>query len=52
MLKIVACFYNIKSSPSSFNVGTEETILKIAHAYEQCAAWHKQRPVLGNAVKP
>ena len=24
----------------------EETILKIAHAYEQCSGWHKQKPVI------
>src|SRR5580692_6663330 len=24
----------------------EETILKIAHAYEQCTGWHKEKPVL------
>ena len=22
----------------------EETILKIAHAYEQCTGWHKEKP--------
>jgi aspartyl-tRNA(Asn)/glutamyl-tRNA(Gln) amidotransferase subunit A len=24
----------------------EETILKIAHAYEQSTAWHKEKPPL------
>jgi len=25
----------------------EETMLKLAHAYEQCTAWHKEKPPLG-----
>ncbi len=26
----------------------EETILKLAHAYEQCTGWHKEKPTLGS----
>ena len=26
----------------------EETILKIAHAYEQSTAWHKEKPALAD----
>jgi Asp-tRNA(Asn)/Glu-tRNA(Gln) amidotransferase A subunit family amidase len=25
---------------------TEETILRIAHAYEQATAWHREKPAL------
>ncbi len=33
------------SKPNSKSFG-EETILKIAHAYEQSTPWHKERPRL------
>ncbi|HEX3798786.1 MAG TPA: Asp-tRNA(Asn)/Glu-tRNA(Gln) amidotransferase subunit GatA [Verrucomicrobiae bacterium] len=26
----------------------EETLLKLAHAYEQCTGWHKEKPVIGS----
>ncbi|MCX7825608.1 MAG: Asp-tRNA(Asn)/Glu-tRNA(Gln) amidotransferase subunit GatA [Verrucomicrobiae bacterium] len=27
----------------------EETILRVAHAYEQATAWHRERPVIGDS---
>jgi aspartyl-tRNA(Asn)/glutamyl-tRNA(Gln) amidotransferase subunit A len=30
---------------------TEETILRVAHTYEQSTSWHKEKPTLGDSIQ-
>ena len=44
----VNCGFNSEGLPIGLQIGgrlfAEETVLKVAHAYEQATDWHNQKP--------
>ena len=44
----VSCGFNSEGLPIGLQIGgrpfAEETVLKVAHAYEQATDWHNQKP--------